>query len=452
MTCSKQNQTALTRGLLVLATVLVVWLRPIDTAGQESGGGWSAPVNFSQQPSTLSDVPVMLCDPYQNVHVFWGERDSQNAAIFTRNEIGGSWSDPARVLATTGIWELAGVIALNDTAHLLWTTAVRGALTYSRAALSRTADPKGWQPPTIMARDVDSGSVTADKFGALHVIYGTSDFEGREHTLYYRRSDDGGEGWSDALTVLPPQTPVTAAFGVLRIAVDGKRRLHVTWQLRSYRYGAYSRIVYQNSTDQGHTWSAQVELGVSDVAPGVAIPAVFVFGDDEIHLTYDVPDRLHQWSSDGGLTWSKPTTILNLGAAFGGANELVKDSSGRLHAVAAVSDGVYHVIWNGDSWISAEAVDRRYIDPHHQQFAVCQGNQLHVVYDDRTGEHEIWYSTRRVSAPLIPRKPLPPYTPSATPASHSPHLHLPSLLTLVTFPILLASVVVVLKLLVRRWY
>lgn len=426
--------------MLALAALIAVSLLPLDTTAQEPDGAWSTPLNFSQHPNTFSDVPILLCDPYQNVHVFWVEREGPNAAIFTRNDVGGTWSNPVAALVTGTVVELAGVIAVNDTAHLLWTTAVRGALTYSRAPLSRTADAKGWETPTVLARDVDSGTLTADKASRLHAIYGTSDFEARMHTFSYIRSDDSGHTWSEPITALVLNTPAPSASGVPTIAIDGKGRLHVTWQVRSYTYGAYSRIGYMNSTNQGHSWSAPLELGVSESPPGVAVPAVFAFGDDEIHLTYHVPDRLHQWSSDGGLTWSRPTRILTLGAAFGGANQLAKDNAGVLHVVAAVGDGVYHATWNsGDGWNAAEAIDRRYYDPHHQQIAVCQGNQLHVVYDDRRGEHEIWHSVRRVDARHIPQLPVPPDTAFNESASRDAPGWSPVRVALGVFTVLLAG-------------
>jgi hypothetical protein len=408
-------------------------------------------VSFSQQPETFSDVPALMCDRYQTVHAFWAEREGQAAAIFTRNDAGGTWSNPARVLATRGVLHthLSGVITMDDAVHLVWTSAVRGALMYSRAPLGRTANPTAWIEPKVLARDVDSGSLTADQAGVLHVSYGTSDFEARVHTVAYIRSADHGQTWSASIPALALDTPVASTAVTPTIAVDGQGRVHVTWQLRSYAYGAYSRIGYLRSTDQGRTWSVPVELGASETRPGVAIPAVFAFGDDEIHLTYDVPDRFHQWSPDGGATWSTPVSIISLGAAFGGANQLTKDSAGVLHVVAAVSNGVYHATWNGKTWSAADAIDRRNIDPHHQQIVACQGNQLHVVYDDRTGEHEIWYSTRRVTAPSIAQQPVPPSgalneTPDAA------HAMLQRGALLGAIAVLLAGAVLVFRMIVRR--
>ena len=100
-------------------------------------------------------------------------------------------------------------------------------------------------------------------------------------------------------------------------------------------------------------------------------------------------------------------TIIELGAAFGGINQLAKDSAGVLHAITAVGDGVFHSIWKNGAWGPGEALDKRFIDPHGQQLVVCQGNRLHVAYYDRTGENEIWYASKTTDAAEIARTRFP---------------------------------------------
>jgi hypothetical protein len=112
-----------------------------------------------------------------------------------------------------------------------------------------------------------------------------------------------------------------------------------------------------------------------------------------------------------------------LDAAFGGPNQLVKDSAGTVHVITGVVNGVYSARWDGAEWSSPERIDDRNIDPHGQNMVVSQGNQLHVVYYDRIGSNKVWYSSRRVEAPHIERRPLPKPTPqptvSATPVART---------------------------------
>jgi hypothetical protein len=142
-------------------------------------------------------------------------------------------------------------------------------------------------------------------------------------------------------------------------------------------------------------------------APGVDVPRVFAFGPDEIHVTWSEPARRHIRSVDGGKTWSPPVTIVELGAAFGGFNQLAQDERNALHAITAVGDGLYYSRDAGNGWGPAEPLDRRPFDPHGQQLVLCQGNRLHVAYYDRTGENEIWYASRMIDAPARERRPVP---------------------------------------------
>ena len=157
---------------------------------------------------------------------------------------------------------------------------------------------------------------------------------------------------------------------------------------------------------------------------GVDWIAPFSFGDNEVYLTWHDPRRMQQWSLDGGETWNGPIEIMELAAAFGGVNRLVKDSAGVLHVLTAMTGGVFSAAWDGTQWGPRERIDDRPNDPHGQYMVVCQGNQLHVVYHDRivqnsTGKFTIWYSSRQVNAPHLERRPFVPLTPQPTTPANS---------------------------------
>ena len=148
-------------------------------------------------------------------------------------------------------------------------------------------------------------------------------------------------------------------------------------------------------TDQGTTFQ-----GVSTLSP-------YAFGENEIHLTWHDPRRMHMVSYDGGETWSAPDEIMPLAPGFGGPNKLVKDSAGSIHAILAALGGVYSVSRDGKQWGPPELIDDRGIDPHNQDIVACAGNGLQVTYDDRNDQKKVWYSTRSVNAPHIDPKPMP---------------------------------------------
>ena len=99
---------------------------------------------------------------------------------------------------------------------------------------------------------------------------------------------------------------------------------------------------------------------------------------------------------------------MSLGNAFGGPNALAVDSAGVLHVVTAAAGGVYSAAFEGTKWTAPERIETRSMDPHDQAIAICQGNRLHVAYDDRFGQDTtVWYSNREINAPHIEQKPVP---------------------------------------------
>ncbi len=400
-------------GLITLVIALGL-IAPIGLA-QSGGTPWSVPENFSQQPDGYSEAPTVMCDQYQNAHVFWMERLDNNATsvLYYRNNVGGTWTPPLDVVIAGPMLGMSAVLTNDNTAHVIWQTSYRGDVYYTQAPLAEATDAKAWQPPTILASQVGGSNLFTDERGGLYVVYDQPDDNNTIHAFFLIRSLDGGQTWDEPTNIFTISAPVPAAIPG-RIRVDGRGRFHFVYQIRSLQYGVYSFVGYRRSLDRGVTWSTPLELASGNTSPGVDQIGVFTFGNDEVHLTWDQPERRHQWSYDGGETWSQPVTIMELGAAFGGLNVLAKDSAGTLHVISAVGDGVYHATWDGQNWNPPEAIDRRFIDPHNQSLAICEGNRLHVVYNDRTGETEVWYATKQVNTPRIAAQPLPQPTPEPT--------------------------------------
>lgn len=400
------------RAVLLLAITLLALMTAASNAWAQSlGSEWSPPINFSNVPDMFSHTPVLLCDAKQNTHLFWAERSDQQEYIYYSSDASGSWQEPIDILVAPRVDLFDAAITPDLQVHLIWATGNLGDLVYTSAPLAEASNHWKWRDTRILASDVSvmsdvyggGNTLYADLTGVLHLVYGRpNDSIGISHSLYYIRSEDSGNSWSFPSLIITVVAPEPSNISG-NIAVDEKGRLHVAWDVRSDKYASFSRLGYIRSVDSGKTWGHELELATGNSPFGAAMAAVFAFGDDEVHLTWGTPDRLHRWSNDGGETWSAAVPIMDLGAAYGGFNKLAKDSAGTLHVVAAVGNGVYHATWNGGGWNPAEALYIREIDPHGQQFVTCQGNRLHVAYYDRTGENEIWYSSKTTNAPELAR-------------------------------------------------
>jgi hypothetical protein len=399
----------------VLLMTILLGLTQEYAQGQNDN--WSIPINFSQQPDTYSSVPNILCDRYQNLHVFWGERLEQNgyplSILFYKNNVRGRWSQPLDLLITTRFEEVHSAITPDNKIHLFWSNSNQEVM-YFRAPLGST-QVRQWGNPIVLESGAIDSNVFVDKDGILYVIYTTVDKDAIKQGIYYISSADSGETWSLSKTILETSTPVPSSTKA-QIVVDGQSRFHVVYTIRSFNYRDYSSLEYMRSIDSGENWERPITFPPTTTFQGVNLLAEYSFGDDEIHLTYDIPERLHQWSYDGGESWSQPIPIVNgveLGAAFGGFNQLVKDGSSTIHVVFAESRGVFHSTWNGADWSTAELIDSPSFDPHGQTMALCQGNQLSVLYSGNDEKSEIWYSEKLLNIPSIHQSPIP--TPKSTP-------------------------------------
>lgn len=393
---------------------------------------WSAPSDVTQLSGAAHGAwGLMLCDPYQNVHMLWSDMATDGAAIYYRNDSSGNWSSPVDVLSIPGhsMLRLSGAISdPTNTLHILWTDAeLHGNIHYSHAPLSKASDPRAWSSPVELIPNAESASIAVDRSGGLHVIYGSYDQEGLQLEVDYLHSEDDGLTWSSPETIFSTVAPVRSGISAL-FTIDGAGRFHTGVTMRSLKYGVYSEVGYLRSIDGGHTWEPYRRISASKIdllATGtidmnLSTLAPYAFGQDEIHLTWHDPRRMHQWSSDGGVTWSAQEEIMPLAPALGGPNALAQDSAGIVHVVTAVGGAVYSAGWDGKQWSAPEQIETRPIDPHAQSLIVCQGNQLHVAYDDRNDAMKVWYSGRSVNAPHRDRQAIPTPEPSSTAKATTP--------------------------------
>lgn len=311
-----------------------------------------------------------------------------------------------------------GAITPDDFIHLVWSNDAHEVV-YSRTPLNSATQLRKWTEPYGIVTNSYYSNISADKDGILYVIYTTADFETMKNGIYYSISSDFGKTWSLSKTILEIKTNVPSTIAA-QFIVDGRGRYHVVYAVRSITIGEYSALGYLRSTDAGKRWETPLTFSPDFPNASMNVIGEYSFGDDEIHLTYDLPSRLHQWSYDGGETWSQPAPIENgptIGWASGGYNHLVKDSSGVLHVVFASAAGVYHSTWNGSSWGVAEQIDQPSFDPHDQQLVLCQGNRLSVSYHGNDFHSEIWYSEKFLDIPNIPQLPNPTPILTSTPTA-----------------------------------
>ena len=233
-------------------------------------------------------------------------------------------------------------------------------------------------------------SIAADS-DHVHVVWQDSRFGGRNTEGYYIRSTDGGASWGS-------ETRMTENDSVSEdpaIAISGPV-VHVIWvdERDSYRGDVY----YKRSSDNGATWGADTALTTvfarkMEVSIAASGQNVHVMWADARDPYYDI---LYKRSSDGGMTWSEDTQLVDV------------NSESYMPAIA-VSDSHVHMVWfdrrhgvreevyykrstdNGLTW----GPDTRMTeDPEDSEWPVIAavGADVHVLWsDNRDGDHEVYY-------------------------------------------------------------
>ena len=394
-------------GASLAVTTLVVRAADVDSP-------WSEPIVVFRTTG-LAARPVLTADAQGDVHLFFafGGTSGQPArALMYARLHGASWSDPVEVLATPKGGTLNFPAATSDgrgLLHVLWQGGPLNRIYYSSAAVAEAASPNRWSATRPLSEGGAFGGglgsdIVTGPDDSLHVLYASLG-----GNVYYRRSTDAGNRWSESVRV--SQVGTSEATDYPRVAVDESGCLHATWtQFRLPNGWPPTGGFYSQSVDGGQTWSPPLEVA----GENYGIVNVAAVGADRVHLVWNavirIGDRLHQWSSDGGRSWSDVhRIILDLKGGFTGYPAVAIDAAGTLHlatgldGAAGKQGGIYYLMWREHDWtdpspISQGAVGKTAVDS--PSVTVSGGNHLHVVYADDS--ERIWYTSRIADAPSNP--------------------------------------------------
>lgn len=375
--------------------------------------GIKIPLAPRKSATVFNSGGFLVCDPYQNLHIFWEEdQGEQGNSIYYVNDISGTLTSPLDIYYSPHQIYYNNLVAAANLSGLFlaWMDGVTWDLVFAMSKISSAYDARSWSAPIVIADRVSGFNLRSDKNGNLHIVYAKVDIENVIHTFYYQYSQDNGVTWSNPHMLAEKKIPEPSLTHI-SLAVDDSQRIFIGIAFRSYDYGVFNELGYFRSVDNGKSWDDFVlyQNTNNGFYGGIDRLAFYTFGQNEVHLTFHGPSRSHSYSLDGGETWSTPELISTLGYAFGGDNVLAKDSSGDLYALYASFSGVYISEYKNDRWSPPEYVDNSPIDAHYQQMVICQGNQLHIVYSGRL-DSTIWYATKALYSPLISRLPIDAYS------------------------------------------
>jgi len=408
---------------LLSITLLLLSLWVALSVSAQSGDSLDWSVQQLSDGQADAGVPVIVADHAGGVHVFWPQRaagDADKALYYAQND-GTGWSINDVIVGDIG--EVAVAMDSYDILHLVWTEGRSVRYSYASTALAPSA--RGWAQPTIIG---DGPAYTPDLLfdpsGILHLAYS---YIADISAVCYVRSTDGGQSWSRPMLFETPRSDAATDRPQMALGEDGT--LHMVWGLvpTSNYYGGLG-VYYARSTDAGQSWSDPVRIDEDSLrvlGKGAWLASVAVIGSTEVHVVWDAHTeagkRYHQWSRDGGVTWSGAEPVWHSFISQTGPNPMMVDSAGTLYLFSLGApdwgqrQGLYFSRWNGANWEDLQLANLSSDGPHFVRVAVTQGNKLHVAWQARAAEpQEIWYASAGTAAPYMPPGAFPTSVPTPT--------------------------------------
>lgn len=340
---------------------------------QLNDSGWETPENLSQSGS--AELPSYIQDASGTSHLFW--QDTIGGASYQTGNID-NWSEPVliRVPFTDPAFETSADLDVGEElSYFLPTLILRAgtifsfwideddALRQSRVLPENiTAGSEGWSASVVLTPEgVVAFDVGLDENGRLHLVYIQSTVTDNSTSgLYHQFSDDGGAVWSSPTLLYGSNyfRDIDPTDAQVSLKVGSGSALFLTWDDR-----LLEQLFFASSSDGGESWSSPEVIDrreESDPTEGFS-PAnlkLLVVNNNEIHLSWVSGDdedvntcnTIHQFSLNGGASWSEPAVVLSDSAQCAQAPALFQAHTGLVLLMTVVDNEGFLQAWDGERW------------------------------------------------------------------------------------------------------
>lgn len=451
--------------LLNIISAAVILCALIVTTGfsptqQGSTNQWS-PYQRVPGYSDATLPPYLIADQNNTIHAFTsqyvGQENPSLAVVYRQWSLNDGWSPPVDILLSPDrqARTMGAILDRTGMMHLIFYGGDQtgGDIYYSRAPAVNAGLVSAWSTPALVGRsaiDPSSAALAGDTNGNLVVIY-SGDLEG--NGLYAITSSDGGNTWSDPISIFSTNSAELWPFG-LQLYAGESGYMHAVWNVvdpTGHNIAGY----YDNLNLKAKLWSTPLQFDKSigtEVGMGIANPTVIEY-KNEVFITYNngippsgvPPSQWYMRSFDEGKTWTVPLRISPLHVGRNGVSSFVVDSDNVLHLIFAdripitvngVYDaigGIFHSVWSGSGWSEPQPIaamsgsetaaanlnnpDFPAFAPFNARAMISQGNVILATWmsDPGFANNGVWYSYSRIDAPILPIEPLPTIVSSPTP-------------------------------------
>jgi len=427
-----------------------IWLISRPLGNIENWVSRFVPTSVWSQPVAVATADVQMLQPNmvvggdERLHAFWSQSESPvdtgrivNPLNIPGNEIfysrfdAGIWSAPRPVLRSpSGNQADFPAVASDNQGSLFvaWAGSQPNGVYFSRALAGRAASVTEWIAAQLLPAPRESATwpaIVSDGDSTIYVAYTIPLNEDRG--IYLTRSEDDGDSWSDAITVFDGGEAGWDLVGPANLTQTEDGSLHLLWtrwtQLPEMQSVA---LAYARSEDDGQTWS-EPEIVTEEPLLGSAILGV---QERFIHriwkgLIDGRPVIWHQFSEDGGLSWSSAGRVVDPGI-IPGPTSLIADQNGNPLIVQLAESNAGQLllqewVWTTDRWVQGERriLQETAVNADAIAAIAAPDGQIGVLYgsliaDGTTLIDEIIYTSRQwqVEDTTVTRTPLPTITPT----------------------------------------
>jgi hypothetical protein len=330
-----------------------VW-RSLETLA-ESSLGFSEAVLVSDQSGNIHAVWSQIDE---SVTALTGR-----TAIFYARWDGQRWSSPTGILSASddNFWRASLTTDQDGRLLISWSGRDSGQIYFSWASAAQALRPADWTSPRVVPAPRRAGSspfVLTGSGESLWITYAVPVNEGRG--IYLVKTEDQGQAWSEPILVFDGVSAGWEMVDRPQLAITSDGQLHAIFERYSHPTGSGSLgLYYAKSEDGGETWS-EAEL-VTESA--VRWSSLRSDGHRNLYRVWAEAGSGAVWfdrSFDSGNRWSRAEQLPALTSTSGDASVLI-DRSGSLHVFAAVKQVngnlvMQHWRWETSGWRGLESV------------------------------------------------------------------------------------------------
>lgn len=367
--------------------------------------------------------------------------NTDQEAIHLARWDGESWTQTGPIFrsAQGSLAQPSAAIDDKGRVNAVWSSSEDGKLYFSWANIANSQNPSEWTEPVTLPISqalAHSPQILVDKSGDIDVVYSVPVNE--ERGIYLIRSQDGGVTWSSPVKIFDGVIANWQSVDYPLLVETSDGGLHTLWSQRSVLDGGVILgLYYARSEDNGNTWSepeivTDSEVMWSQIATLDQGTLVRMWqGGNQLQ-----PLIKYQFSQDSGLNWSTEESLGSFGEKSLMA-KLVTTPTGNLHMLQVVQTSAGDLflrdwLWENGRWSVNEYInltDGLLEEAYSMESTVSSDGNLAMVLSAKTNtqpgnldRYGLIFTNRVLGLPTVkPTLPTtapsdsPPPSPTATP-------------------------------------